>query len=358
MGIKRTLIHAVAVAALVVPAVLAPSIAGATTGHGTDARPAVAELLTSGLEGTSGGAIGPDGALYVTEATTGEITRVDPRSGATSTFATGLPKAVIGLGGAIDVAFVGKTAYALVTLVGPDVGGNEIDGIYRVDSANSFTVIADLGEYSRSHPPATPFDLDRGLQFALQPVRTGFLVTDGHHNRVLAVSRSGEVSELIGFGNIVPTGLAVSGRTVYLAEAGPVPYSPADGKVVSFPLKTPVAADVREVGSGYSLMVDVEFGRCGTLYALSQGDSPGDVTPGAPALPNSGELLRVKGNGTYSVVTAGLNLPTSVDFLGDTALVVTHNGEIWKIPSVSRSGESERKGGDCRDNGHGHDDHP
>lgn len=351
MGVKRTLFHAAALAALVVPAILVPSIAGATptAGHPADAHPAVAELLVSGLEGASGGGIGPDGALYVAEGASGEIARIDPRTGSTTTFASGLPKAVIGLGGVIDVAFVGKTAYALVTVVGPDVGGNQIDGIYRVDGPNTFTVIADLGEFSRTHPPATAFDLDRGVQFALQPVRGGFLVSDGHHNRVLSVSRSGEVSELIAFGNIVPTGLAVSGRTVYLAEAGPVPYNPADGKVVSFPLKTPATADVREVASGFSLMVDVEPGRCGALYALSQGDTPGDVPPGSPALPNSGELLRVNGDGTLSVVTAELNLPTSVDFLGDTALVVTHNGEVWKIRGVSRSADdSVREGGDCR----------
>ncbi len=359
MGVKRTLFHAAALAALIVPAILVPSIAGATTGHGTDAHPAVAELLVSGLEGTSGGAIGPDGALYVAEGTTGEITRIDPGSGATTTFASGLPKAVIPIGGPIDVAFVGDTAYVLVSVVGPDVGGNQIDGIYRVDGPNTFTVIADLGEFSRTHPPATAFDLDRGVQFALQPVRGGFLVSDGHHNRVLSVSRSGEVSELIGFGNIVPTGLAVAGKTVYLAEAGPVPHNPADGKVVSVPLRNPDTEEVTDVASGFSLLVDVEFGRCGALYALSQGDSPGNVPAGSPALPNSGELLRVNDDGTFSVVTAELNLPTSVDFLGDTALVVTHNGEVWKIRGVSRAaGDSERKGGDCRgdDRGHG-DDH-
>ena len=39
--------------------------------------------------------------------------------------------------------------------------------------------------------------------------------SDGHHNRV---TRSGEVSELIQFGNIVPTGLETSGNTIYMAR--------------------------------------------------------------------------------------------------------------------------------------------
>ena len=86
---------------------------------------------------------------------------------------------------------------------------------------------------------------------------------------MLRVTLDGEITELIAFGNIVPTGLAVSGNTVYMAEAGPVPHLPEDGKVVSFGPKSPTAT---EVASGASLLVDVEFGRGRTLYALSQGD--------------------------------------------------------------------------------------
>ena len=53
-----------------------------------------------------------------------------------------------------------------------------------------------------------------GVQYAMQPFRGGFLVTDGHHNRVLWAGRDGALRELIAFGNIVPTGLEV------LAAAG------------------------------------------------------------------------------------------------------------------------------------------
>jgi hypothetical protein len=93
--------------------------------------PAAAQLVTS-LAGASGSSIGPGGAIYVTEGAAGRISRVDPNTGAVTTFASGLPPSIIGIGGAIDVAFIGGTAYALVTLVGPDVGGSSIVGIYRV----------------------------------------------------------------------------------------------------------------------------------------------------------------------------------------------------------------------------------
>ena len=136
----------------------------------------------------------------------------------------------VGIGGAIDVAFIDNIAYALVTLVSPDVGGSDVDGIYRVDGPDSFTVVADIGEFNLDNPPTIPFPffVPTGLQFALQTYRGGFLVTDAHLNRVLRVTLDGEISVLIEFDNIVPTGLEVRGNTVYMAEAGPDPHLPQD----------------------------------------------------------------------------------------------------------------------------------
>ena len=211
MGFARRLL--VLSAALI--AVSAPSAAIAAPSSGN----ATASRLVTGLQGGLGSTIGPDKALYVTETAAGRITRVDPKTGATTTYASGLPKSIIGLGGAMDIAFIGGTAYVLVTLVGPDVGGSDVDGIYRVDGPHSFTVVADIGKFAINHPPDTPFDVPSGLQYALEPYRGGFLVTDGHHNRVYRVMLDGEVTELIAFGNIVPTGLAVRGNTIYMSEA-------------------------------------------------------------------------------------------------------------------------------------------
>jgi hypothetical protein len=176
-------------------------------------------MLAAGLQGSSGSTVGPDGALYVAEGLVGRISRVDPGTGMVTTFAEGLPSWIIGVGGPIDVAFIDGTAYVLVTAVGFPFGGS-INGIYRIDGPNSYTIIADLGAFSASNPPATPFDVPDGLQYALETFRGGFLVTDGHHNRVLRVTLEGDVSVFKEFGNIVPTGLEVHGRTVYMARPG------------------------------------------------------------------------------------------------------------------------------------------
>jgi sugar lactone lactonase YvrE len=302
-------------------------------------------LLVTGLEGGSGSTVGPDGALYVTEVAAGRISRVDPETGEVTTFASGLPKQIadVGLGGAMDVAFIGHTAYALVTLVGPDVGGSDVVGIYRVDGPDSFTVVADIGEFALLHPPTIPFEIDvpTGVQYAIQTYRGGFLVTDGHLNRVYRVTLDGEVTVFIDFDDIVPTGLAVSGDTVFMAEAGPVPHLPENGKVVSFGPKSSTAT---EVASGAPIVVDVEFGRGHTLYALSNGEFSGDPE-GSPGLPNTGALLRVNADGAFTVVMGGLDRPSSLEFIGDKAYVVTLTGEIWTIDGNSAKSKQKPKKG-------------
>jgi hypothetical protein len=249
-----------------------------------------------------------------------------------STIASGLPSAILPIGGAVDVAFLDQTAYVLVTLVGPDGGGTAVDGIYRVDGPDSFTVSADIGAWSVANPPTIPFDdsLKTGLQFALQPYRGGFLVTDGHLNRVLEVALDGTIGEFIAFGDIVPTGLEVRGDTVYMAEAGPIPHLPETGLIVSFGPKSP---DVTVVASGAPLLVDVEFGPGHTLYALSQGVWDG-AFPGSPAEPDTGSLVQANYDGSFTVLVQSLDRPTSLEFIGNTAYVVTLTGEIWKLDGV------------------------
>lgn len=294
----------------------------------------------------SGSTIGPDGALYVTEPVEGSVLRIDRKTGAYTTFATGLPKRVInfgpdagGIGGAMDVEFIGKTAYVLVSAVGASVGGNPEHqvGIYRVDDKDSFTVVADIGEFAIDEPPDTfgEGDVTTGIQYAMERYGRGFLVTDGNHNRVYRVTLRGDkgkVTELIAFDNIVPTGLALLGNLIFMTEAGPAPHLPEDGKVVVF---GPWRNFVWEVASGAPLLVDVEFAR-GQVFALSQGSGIPGAPPGAPAAPSTGTLVRANWDGSFTVIAEGLNLPTSVEIVGDTAYVVGLLGEIWKIDNVTR----------------------
>jgi hypothetical protein len=81
----------------------------------------------------------------------------------------------------------------------------------------------------------------------------------------------------------------------------------------------------------------VEFGPGNSLYALSQGVWTGRFGgEGTPADPGTGALARVNADGTFTTVLAGLDRPTSLEFIGDTAYVFTVAGEVWRIDGATR----------------------
>lgn len=323
------------------PAGAAPDATKDAVAKRTAQGPVLAPLAEFGSGLASGSTIGPDGALYVTDPNAGSVLRVDRRTGATSTYAEGLPPKVLGVGGAMDVEFIGRTAYVLVTLVGGDViGGGPIGdatvGIYRVGRHGHFNVIADIGQWSVDHPPATDFFITTGVQYALQRQGRGFLVTDGHHNRVLRVGPNSHIAEVRTFGNLVPTGLETIGPGVLTAQAGPLPHDPEDGRVVAFLRRW---GGVVEIAQGASLLVDVEFSSRAGLYALSQGEWDG-VAEGSPALPGTGRLIQVSRHGDLVPVRDAdgseivLDRPTSLELVGDTANVVGLSGTVVKITNL------------------------
>ena len=68
---------------------------------------AVRELATFAPSGCTGGCgsgstIGPDRALYVTDGKRGRVLRIDPRTGAQTTFAHGLPRSIDSVGKALE----------------------------------------------------------------------------------------------------------------------------------------------------------------------------------------------------------------------------------------------------------------
>jgi hypothetical protein len=300
-------------------------------------QPSLPKQLVTGLGGGVGSTIGPGGDLFVPDSKAGTILRIDPKTADYSTFASGLPQLIPAVdplvGGVTDVTFLGGKAYALVTLVDdPLFPTGQVNGIYRIDGLNNFTIIADIGAYNLAHP-ATGFQVDvlTGVSYSIQTYQGGFLVTDGHLNRVLQVTLDGTITVVKRFTDIVPTGLAVRGNQVYMSQAGPVPHLPENGKVLSF---NPTSPTVTTVASGAPLLVDVEFGRGQTLFALSQGTFSGGI-PGNPALPNTGSLLRVNEDGTFSVIADELNLPTSFEIIGNTAYIITLVGEIWTVDNIA-----------------------
>ena len=170
----------------------------------------------------------------------------------------------------MDVAFIGNTLYALVTIVSDpntsvvNIGNNpDHNGIYRVDGPGSCTIVADIGAFAIAHPPNADIFLDAGVQYAMEPYRGGFLVTDGHHNRVYRVTLGGEVSEFITFGRRRPDGLAVQGNTIYMAEAGPILGDGSEiGKIIGIDAKSGAVTDVAGPGRWSSTSSGAAARRC------------------------------------------------------------------------------------------------
>jgi hypothetical protein len=144
MRLKRNLLLAV-VAALI--ALMVPLVANAA---------APAELLATLPGGAAAGsAIGPGGAMYVTQPASGEIWRIDRTSGNETLYASGLPQrfSQLPFGGVMDVAFIGSKAYALVSVVGTDFPADlfacnpQTVGVYRVNGPTISTLIADIGTF-------------------------------------------------------------------------------------------------------------------------------------------------------------------------------------------------------------------
>ena len=86
------------------------------------------------------------------------------------------------------------------------------------------------------------------------------------------------------------------------------------------------------------MVVDVEFGGH-NLYALSQGMWNGEGE-GSPAFPDTGRLVKVERNGSFTPLRDGsgkeivLDRPTSLEFIGNTAYVVSLSGAVVKIKNV------------------------
>jgi hypothetical protein len=320
-----------AVTAALLLALATPGAAGAAP----PAEAAQPRPLVAGLDGGSGSTVGPDGALYVPEPVSGEVSRIDPRTGATTVVASCLPPRVLvgDAGGAMDVAFLGSTMYALTSMVSEDVGGSAVTGVFRVQDEDTCEVVADIGAWTMANPPPPDFDfvVPTGVPYAMEAYQGGFLVTDGHANRVLQVTLDGQVRAVLQLGNVVPLGLDVVDRTVYFTLAGPVPHLPEEGQVLSLDVGS---ADPELVASGGRLLVDVEAGRH-ALYALAQGDFPEAGLEGTPALPDTGRLLVATRDGGFDVVAGGLDRPTSMELVDGNAYVVTYDGEVWRIGDLS-----------------------
>ena len=135
-------------------------------------------------------------------------------------------------------------------------------------------MIADIGAFTLAHPPATDFFVPSGVQYAIENFRNGFLVTDGHHNRVYRVTLDGPSASA----SPSATSCRLDSRSVTARSSWRRPdrlRTCRDGRIVKFRAGSNAVA---EVARGGRLLVDVEFG-AGDRFALAQGHfTPGTLS--------------------------------------------------------------------------------
>ena len=328
-----------AAAALALVAAFQVSIAQGPPSPGT--------LLADGYVGSIGTVIDGECNLYVTEAgtggdevisipdvgdfyvgTTAQITKVSP-SGEKTVVASGLWSAHQGDGfgyGVIDVALLDGDLYYLLTGTAVPLGST--NGVYKVESDGSSTLVADIGAFNDANPVAFPDSVPGGNPYSLTPYDGGFAVADGNYNRLLKVELDGSIEIIISLDNVVPTGVTVAqdGSLVW-AQIGPFPHEPADGKVVQL-----TGTSTTTLASGLANVIDVQYGADDRLFALTLGDS--DPSGEAPGVPFTGRISIVNADGTFSPIVEGFMFATSMEFCEGDAYVTGLTGETRVVADV------------------------
>ncbi len=311
---------------------------------GPDCNLYVAEAGLGGTHNTS--AICPEitpaaaaGGPFLGSATGGRISKVNPH-GVRTTLTDNLPTSVSQGGdilGVADVAFIGHKLYALLW-AGCSHGVPEVpNGIVRINSNGTHTVIADIGTWQVANPVAVAnrgedFEPE-GNPFKMITVGNEFYVVEANQGQLLKATTGGTVSRVLDFsakyGHIVPTEVDYYQGNFYVGNLGTFPTVDGSSNIYKI---TP-GGHIEIVATGFTSILGLVFDNKGRMYVLEGWKGKLFPTPGF------GRIVRINHNGSKEVIATGLSNPTAMTYGPDGNLYVSHwgfgasagGGEVLKV---------------------------
>jgi hypothetical protein len=307
-------------------------------------------VYATGLNNPRGLRFGPDGSLYVAEAGAGgsnstvglcpqvpapvgpylggtgaQITRIS-RSGVKSTFASGLPTSINGLGfvsGLSGLEFIGDDLYALVDGAGCSHGHLDLpNGILRINRDGSWRQIADLSAFYHAHPTAHPQPADfepDGTPYSMVAVHGALYVVEPNQGSLDRVELNGRVRRVADItatqGHIVPTTVTYHGN-FFVGNLNTFPVVPGSSRILQITPSGHVATRL----TGFTAVLGSAWDERGRYYVLESSTVAGNPTP------MTGRVRRVDPSGATTTIADGLFLPTAMTLGPDGNLYVSNVG--------------------------------